>query len=114
MHCRFVAVLFIALVVAQTMHAQTAAPKPADPLTPVRARLPAAKLGPPHTQAVPQTDDTRPKNPSIPYYTPPFVPTYSSLPPSSRESMGALAAADTYACVTAAEPKRNYDNRSCG
>ncbi len=114
MRCKLAAVPSLALAAALVVHAQTVAPKPADLLTPVRAHLPTAKLGPPHTQAVPQSDDTRPKNLSIPYYTPPFVPTYSSLSPPSRESMGALAAADTYACVTAAAPKRSYDNRSCG
>jgi hypothetical protein len=74
MHCRLVGVSFLALAASLVVHAQTTAPKPADPLTPVRARLPAAKLGPPHTQAVPQMGETHQIDSPIPYYTLPFVP----------------------------------------
>jgi len=95
MQRRFAAVLFAALASAPVIHGQTAAPKPADPLAPVRAHLPAPVLGPSHTQAVPLSDVAPQTNRPIPYYTPPFVPPGIPRHPVSRERAEALVPADS-------------------
>lgn len=78
---RFGTVLPLVLAVALAIQPQTAAPKPADPLTPVRTHLPAATFGPPHTHAVLQSDAAAHQaDRPIPYYTPPFVPPGGRLP----------------------------------
>lgn len=73
------AVPLFALAAAPVGQGQTALPHPSDPLTPVRAHLPAAKPVPPRNLVVPQKDTSSQASKPTPYFTPPFVPL--RLPP---------------------------------